>query len=52
MAACHHGRDQIDYVKMGAKRTAPSPRLHVKIVADMGATHTLLTPFIRASARS
>jgi aerobic carbon-monoxide dehydrogenase large subunit len=46
MAATHHGRDQIDYVKMGAKRDGTVTALHARIVADMGATHTLLTPFI------
>jgi carbon-monoxide dehydrogenase large subunit len=46
MQATHHGRDQIDYVKMGAKRDGTVTALHARILADMGATHTLLTPFI------
>jgi aerobic carbon-monoxide dehydrogenase large subunit len=46
MAATHHGRDQIDYVKMGIKRDGTITALHARIVADMGAYHMLLTPFI------
>jgi carbon-monoxide dehydrogenase large subunit len=46
MQATHHGRDQIDYVRMGAKRDGTVTALHARILADMGATHTLLTPFV------
>jgi carbon-monoxide dehydrogenase large subunit len=31
---------------MGAKKDGTVTSLHVKILADMGATHTLLTPFV------
>ena len=48
MVATHHGRDQIDYAKMGIKRDGTITALHARIVADMGAYHTLLTPFIPA----
>ncbi|MCW3065397.1 MAG: aldehyde oxidase and xanthine dehydrogenase molybdopterin binding protein [Solirubrobacterales bacterium] len=48
MQATHHGRDQIDYVKMGAKRDGTVTTLHIKVLADLGAYHMLLTPFIPA----
>ncbi len=46
MMVTHHGRDQIDYVKMGAKRDGTVTGVHVKILADMGAYLMLLTPTI------
>ena len=46
MATAHHGRDQIDYARMGAKKDGTVTALDVRIVADMGAYLTLLTPFI------
>jgi carbon-monoxide dehydrogenase large subunit len=46
MAAAHQGRDQIDYVKMGAKRDGTLTALYVKIIADLGAYNMLLTPAI------
>jgi aerobic carbon-monoxide dehydrogenase large subunit len=46
MLATHHGRDQIDYVKVGAKRDGTITAWHNRVLADMGAYHTLLTPFI------
>jgi carbon-monoxide dehydrogenase large subunit len=42
----HHGRDQIDYVKVGAKRDGTLTAWHTKIIADIGAYQTLLTPMI------
>jgi aerobic carbon-monoxide dehydrogenase large subunit len=48
LTASIHGRDQIDYVRMGAKRDGTITALHARIVADMGAYHQLLTPFIPA----
>jgi carbon-monoxide dehydrogenase large subunit len=48
MTASIHGRDQIDYVKMGAKRDGTITTVHARILADMGAYHQLLTPFIPA----
>ena len=46
MTTSHHGRDQIDYVKMGAKRDGTITAIHTRILADLGAYHMLLTPFI------
>jgi carbon-monoxide dehydrogenase large subunit len=46
MAVCHHGRDQIATVRMGAKRDGSITALHVGIVADFGAYLMLLTPTI------
>jgi carbon-monoxide dehydrogenase large subunit len=48
MATTHHGRDQIDYVRMGARRDGTITALHCRIVADLGAYHQLLTPLIPA----
>ena len=42
----HHGRDQIDYVKVGAKRDGTLTAWHTKIIADLGAYQMLLTPLI------
>src|SRR6201994_3734781 len=42
----HHGRDQINYVKIGAKRDGTLTAWHTKILADIGAYQTLLTPLI------
>jgi carbon-monoxide dehydrogenase large subunit len=46
MATAHHGRDQIAYVKMGARQDGTFTALHVRIVADFGAYMMLLTPLI------
>jgi aerobic carbon-monoxide dehydrogenase large subunit len=46
MATSHHGRDQIDYVKMGLKRDGTITGFHINVVADLGAYFLLLTPFI------
>jgi carbon-monoxide dehydrogenase large subunit len=46
MAVCHHGRDQIATVRMGAKRDGTITALHAKILADLGAYLMLLTPTI------
>jgi carbon-monoxide dehydrogenase large subunit len=48
MAVTHQGRDQIAYVKMGAKRDGTLTALHVKIIADLGGYNMLLTPTIPA----
>jgi carbon-monoxide dehydrogenase large subunit len=48
MQAAVHGRDQIDYVRMGLMNDGTITALHTKIIADMGAYHQLLTPFIPA----
>ena len=46
MMVTHHGRDQIDNVKVGAKRDGTMTALHVTIIADLGAYQMLLTPMI------
>jgi carbon-monoxide dehydrogenase large subunit len=46
LAVTHHGRDQIVTVRMGAKRDGTITALHNDILADLGAYHMLLTPFI------
>ena len=46
MATSHHGRDQIDYVKMGVKRDGTITGIHINVIADLGAYYLLLTPFI------
>jgi carbon-monoxide dehydrogenase large subunit len=42
----HHGRDQIDKVRVGAKRDGTMTAFHATIIADCGAYQTLLTPMI------
>ena len=46
MMVTHHGRDQIDYVRVGAKRDGTITAWHSKIIADIGAYQMLLTPMI------
>jgi carbon-monoxide dehydrogenase large subunit len=46
MQVCHHGRDQIANVRMGLKNDGTITAFHVKILADFGAYHMLLTPTI------
>ena len=46
MSSSIHGRDQIDYVKIGAKRDGTITGLECTAIADLGAYYTLLTPFI------
>jgi carbon-monoxide dehydrogenase large subunit len=46
MASTTHGRDQIQYARLGAKSDGTLTGLHVRIVADLGAVFQLLTPFI------
>jgi aerobic carbon-monoxide dehydrogenase large subunit len=46
MMATHHGRDQINYVTLGAKRDGTLTGCRTRIVADLGAYQLLLTPFI------
>ncbi len=46
MAVTHQGRDQISYVKIGAKRDGTVTAYEVKIIADFGAYNMLLTPLI------
>jgi carbon-monoxide dehydrogenase large subunit len=46
MATTHHGRDQIAYVTLGAKRDGTLTGCRARILADLGAYQLLLTPFI------
>jgi carbon-monoxide dehydrogenase large subunit len=46
LTTSHHGRDQVDYMKIGAKRDGTITAIHSKIIQDLGAYHLLLTPFI------
>ena len=46
MAVSHHGRDQVDYVRMGAKSDGTITAFHAKIIQDVGAYFGLLTPMI------
>jgi carbon-monoxide dehydrogenase large subunit len=46
MMVTHHGRDQIDTVRVGAKRDGTVTAFHAKILADLGAYMMLLTPAI------
>ncbi|MBA2349869.1 MAG: molybdopterin-dependent oxidoreductase, partial [Solirubrobacterales bacterium] len=48
MASCHHGRDQVATVRLGAKSDGTLTALHADILADMGAYLMLLTPTIPA----
>ncbi|MGH2894805.1 MAG: xanthine dehydrogenase family protein molybdopterin-binding subunit, partial [Solirubrobacteraceae bacterium] len=50
MMVTHHGRDQIDYVKVGAKRDGTLTAWHSKIIADLGAYQMVLTPAIPPSS--
>jgi carbon-monoxide dehydrogenase large subunit len=46
MTTSHHGRDQVNYVTLAAKRDGTITGCRVRIVADLGAYQLLLTPFI------
>jgi carbon-monoxide dehydrogenase large subunit len=46
MAATHHGRDQIDYVRIGAKRDGTVTGIHAKIIQDCGSYHLIEGPVI------
>ena len=46
MTNSHHGRDQINYVTLGAKRDGTLTACRARIIADLGAYQLLLTPFI------
>jgi carbon-monoxide dehydrogenase large subunit len=48
MQSAVHGRDQIDYVRMGLSNDGTIQAVHIKVLADLGAYHQLLTPFIPA----
>jgi aerobic carbon-monoxide dehydrogenase large subunit len=46
MMTSHHGRDQINYVTLGAKRDGTLTGCKTRIIADLGAYQQLLTTFI------
>jgi carbon-monoxide dehydrogenase large subunit len=46
MTNAHHGRDQINYITLGAKRDGTLTACRARIIADLGAYQLLLTPFI------
>jgi carbon-monoxide dehydrogenase large subunit len=46
MTTSVHGRDQIDYCRMGVKRDGTITGVQVDAIADLGAVFQLLTPFI------
>jgi carbon-monoxide dehydrogenase large subunit len=46
MTTSHHGRDQVNYVTLTAKRDGTITGCRCRIIADLGAYQLLLTPFI------
>jgi carbon-monoxide dehydrogenase large subunit len=46
MAVSHHGRDQVDHVRMAATKDGTITAFHAKIIQDCGAYLGLLTPMI------
>jgi len=46
MAVSHHGRDQVDYVRMAATSDGTITAFHANIIQDCGAYFGLLTPMI------
>src|ERR687885_386576 len=46
MAGTHHGRDQIDYVRIGAKRDGTLTAIHAKVIQDCGSYHLIEGPVI------
>ncbi len=44
MLAAHHGRDQIQYLRLGARRDGTITGLDVRILANMGAYLGIITP--------
>ncbi|MGH3659706.1 MAG: xanthine dehydrogenase family protein molybdopterin-binding subunit, partial [Micromonosporaceae bacterium] len=44
LQAAHHGRDQIQYIELAAKRDGTVTGLNVKLLANMGAYLGLVTP--------
>jgi aerobic carbon-monoxide dehydrogenase large subunit len=46
MTTSHHGRDQVNYVTLTAKRDGTITGCRTRIIADLGAYQLLLTPFI------
>jgi carbon-monoxide dehydrogenase large subunit len=50
LAATTHGRGLIAFARMGARRDGTLTGLHVRLLADLGAYHQLLTPFMPSFA--
>ena len=46
MSTTHHGRDQIDYVRIGVMRDGTLTGIHAKVIQDLGAYHLLEGPVI------
>ena len=46
MAVSHHGRDQVDYVRMAATSDGKVTAFHANIIQDCGAYFGMLTPMI------
>ena len=46
MTTTHHGRDQINYITLAAKRDGTITGCRARIIADLGAYQLLTTPFI------
>jgi aerobic carbon-monoxide dehydrogenase large subunit len=46
MATTHHGRDQIDYVRIGARRDGKVTGIHARIIQDCGSYHLIEGPVI------
>ena len=46
MLVTHHGRDQIDYIRIGAKRDGKVTGIHARIIQDCGSYHLIEGPVI------
>lgn len=46
MLTTHHGRDQIDYVRIGAMRDGRLTGIHVRVIQDCGSYHLIEGPVI------
>lgn len=46
MLATHHGRDQIDYVRIAARRDGKLTGIHVRVIQDCGSYHLIEGPVI------
>jgi aerobic carbon-monoxide dehydrogenase large subunit len=46
MLTTHHGRDQTDYVRIGAKRDGTLTAIHAKVIQDCGSYHLIEGPLI------
>jgi carbon-monoxide dehydrogenase large subunit len=46
MLATHHGRDQIDYVRIAATRDGRLTGIHVRVIQDCGSYHLIEGPVI------